>query len=208
MIITEFEKLPIMGILRGITGEMIEPLTQTVISSGLKTIEITMNTIDASELIMKLKKYSEGNLVIGAGTVLSMQQLEEALKAGASFIVMPVIIDEIVEYCVNNKIPVFPGALTPNEIFHAWNLGATMVKVFPAKVFGLDYFKEIKAPLNNVKLMATGGVSSGNIGDFIKNGADAVSFGASIFNTEWMKNGEYNKIETMIKEMITNYRSI
>jgi 2-dehydro-3-deoxyphosphogluconate aldolase/(4S)-4-hydroxy-2-oxoglutarate aldolase len=150
MNIQEFEKLPVMGILRGIRYEMVEPLVECIVTSGLKTVEITMNTEGADVLIKKMVSAAKGRLVIGAGTVTTMIDLEKALNAGATFIVMPVTLDLIVKYCVINKIPVFPGALTPNEIYYAWQLGATMVKVFPAKAFGVSYFKEVKAPLDKI----------------------------------------------------------
>ena len=205
MNIKEFEELPVLGILRGITYDMISPLVKCAISSGLKSIEITMNTENAPELIKQTKKEANGLLSVGAGTVLTLEEMEQALTAGASFIVMPVIVEDIVVYCTANNIPVFPGALTANEIYYAWKLGATMVKVFPAKAFGPGYFKEIKAPLDNIKLMATGGVSADNVNEYIKNGANALSFGASIFKKNWLENAEYDKIEAEIKKLINNY---
>ena len=83
-----------------------------------------------------------------------MKDLKIALKSGATFIVMPVLIKDVLKYCVKNKIPVFPGALTPGEIYQAWDAGSTMVKVFPAKFFGPEYFREIKGPFNNIQLLA------------------------------------------------------
>ncbi|MBS1112126.1 MAG: 2-dehydro-3-deoxyphosphogluconate aldolase, partial [Nitrospirae bacterium] len=136
MEVNRFRELPILGILRGITSESVKPLTETVVSSGLKTIEITMNTPDAPALIRQMSDAAGDRLTIGAGTVLSLKVLHSALDAGATFIVMPVLVPDVMEYCVKNSIPVFPGALTPQEIYNAWNAGATMVKVFPAKFFG------------------------------------------------------------------------
>jgi 2-dehydro-3-deoxyphosphogluconate aldolase / (4S)-4-hydroxy-2-oxoglutarate aldolase len=202
MDIKEFERLPVMGILRGIDENMVEQLTECIVSSGLQTVEITMNTERATELIRKMVIKARGRLTIGAGTVLTVTQLEDAMKAGATFAVSPVIADDVTEYCFKNNIAVFPGALTPNEIYKAWNMGATMVKVFPAKAFGIGYFKEVKAPLNDIKLMATGGVTAENAHEFFLNGANAISFGASIFKPDWLKAGEYSKIEDAIKELI------
>jgi len=206
MNVEKFSNFPIMGILRGIEESMIEPLVETIINSGLKTIEITMNTSRAPGLIKKMTDLSKGKLEIGAGTVLSVNDLKNAINSGATFIVMPAIVEDVMEFCIQNKIPVFPGALTPNEIFKAWNMGATMVKVFPSKVFGAGYFKEVKAPLNDIKLMACGGVSADNVAEFFNSGADAVSFGASIFKTEWMKNKNFSKIQQKIEELIRNYK--
>ncbi len=98
MDINKFKELPLLGILRGIEADIIEPLVETVVSSGLKTIEITMNTTGASDLIQKMVKTADGRLVVGAGTVLTMDDLHSALDAGATFIVLPVLVTDVVEY--------------------------------------------------------------------------------------------------------------
>lgn len=202
MDVTKFQKKPILGILRGAPLATLEPLIETVIDAGLETLEITMNTPDAALQIKKAKAAAKSRLTLGAGTVLNMEALKAALDAGATFIVTPVIVKEVIEYCVKHKIPVFPGALTPNEIYAAWQLGATMVKVFPAKLFGPQYFKEVKAPLNNIKLMAVGGVTPENLQQYLANGADAVAFGTSVFKTEWLQSNNFAKIQQNIINLI------
>ena len=107
MDIKRFKKLPILGILRGVEMDEISPLVEAVTAGGLETIEITMNTSGAPELIREMVKASRGRLTIGAGTVLSMDSLKAALDAGATFIVMPTLVSGITEYCVKNKIAVF-----------------------------------------------------------------------------------------------------
>lgn len=207
MDIKKFKELPIMGIMRGIEPDFIEPLVETVISAGLKTIEITMNTKMASELIKKAVGVSKNRLMIGAGTVLTLNDLHEACDAGASFIVLPTLIEDVVGYCIKNKIPVFPGALTPQEIYNAWRAGATMVKVFPAKFFGPPYIKEIKGPFKNIELLACGGVTAENIGQFILSGASAVAFGASVFKKEWLKKSDFKSMKKSIASLISAYKS-
>ncbi|MBU0574108.1 MAG: bifunctional 4-hydroxy-2-oxoglutarate aldolase/2-dehydro-3-deoxy-phosphogluconate aldolase [Candidatus Margulisbacteria bacterium] len=194
--------MKVLGILRGVTSDAIEPIVETAISSGLETIEITMNTPDAPCLIKKAIGHARGRLVIGAGTVLNRKDLAFALEAGASFIVMPVIEEEVIAQCVKDNIPVFPGALTPNEIFKAWSLGAAMVKVFPAKFFGPKYFKEINGPFNDIKLLACGGVTPENKNDYLSNGASAISFGSSVFRKEWLAEGDFDLIGAAIKAFI------
>lgn len=202
MNIERFKKKPVMGILRGIESGVLEPLIETLISAGLETIEITMNTKDASGLIRKAASLSKNRLCIGAGTVLNMDSLKSALDAGASFIVMPVIVDQVLGYCVKNSIPVFPGALTPQEIFRAWEAGATMVKVFPAKFFGPEYFKEIKGPFNNVELLACSGVTPDNLKSYFLNGASGVAFGASVFKKDWLDGKDFTSISQRVKEYL------
>lgn len=161
-----------------------------------------MNTSGAPRLIKKAKQVAAGRLTLGAGTVLSMQDLRVALKSGATFIVMPVLVPQVVKYCAKNKIPVFPGALTPQEIFTAWEAGASMVKVFPVKFFGPGYLKEIKAPFNDIELLACGGVTPENMRDYFNSGAKAVSFGASVFRKEWLANKKFDQIGQEIKKFI------
>ncbi|MDP8229892.1 MAG: bifunctional 4-hydroxy-2-oxoglutarate aldolase/2-dehydro-3-deoxy-phosphogluconate aldolase [Candidatus Gorgyraea atricola] len=205
MNVTKFKKLPIMGILRDVKLDAIKPLTKTIISSGLKTVEITMNTTNAPKSIQRMKKVAGKRLTIGAGTVLTMRELHKALDAGATFIVLPTLVKDVVEYCVKHKIPVFPGAFTPQEIYNAHRAGATMVKVFPAKFFGPGYFKEIKAPFKNIKLLACGGVTPNTIKSFFDSGVSAVAIGASIFKKEWIARKEFFRIEEAIKDLIKKW---
>jgi len=205
MDINKFKQLPLMGILRGIDGRIIEPLSEAIISSGLKTIEITMNTPGAPKLIQSMIKLSKGCLTIGAGTVLTMDDLHLALDAGATFIVMPALIEDVTAYCVKKKIPVFPGALTPQEIYNAWQAGAAMVKVFPAKFFGPAYLKEIKGPFQNIELLTCGGVTPDNIRSFFSSGASAVAFGESVFKKEWLAVREFSQIDMSIRVLIEKF---
>jgi len=207
MDLNDFKKLPLMGILRAINLNSVSSLVQTVKTCGLKTIEVTMNTASADKLISEIKKMSQDTLVVGAGTVLSMDDLKKALDSGASFIVLPVLIKKVVEYCVKKDIPVFPGALSPQEIYDAYSMGASMVKVFPAKFFGPDYLKEIKGPFNNIELLACGGVTPQNLGQFFKSGANAIAFGASIFNKELINKGDFSSIEENLKSLIGSYHN-
>jgi 2-dehydro-3-deoxyphosphogluconate aldolase/(4S)-4-hydroxy-2-oxoglutarate aldolase len=120
---------------------------------------------------------------------------------------MPTLVKEVVSYCKDKNIPVFPGALSPQEIYNAWNMGATMVKVFPAKFFGPSYFKEIKGPFNDIELLACGGVNKDNIKDFFDNKASAVAFGGSIFKPDLIKEKKFDEIAEGISALIEAYRS-
>jgi 2-dehydro-3-deoxyphosphogluconate aldolase/(4S)-4-hydroxy-2-oxoglutarate aldolase len=205
MDIKRFKKLPLMGILRGMNAETIEPLTGAIIASGLETVEITMNTPCALQLIKKMVKVSKQRLVVGAGTVLNLEILKGALDAGATFMVTPVLIEKVSDYCNKHNIAVFPGAFSPAEIYKAWTSGATMVKVFPAKVLGPAYFREIKGPFNQIELLACAGVTAQNLKEYFSCGASAIAFGASIFKKEWLAKKDFAKITKSIREIITSY---
>ncbi|MFH1282877.1 MAG: bifunctional 4-hydroxy-2-oxoglutarate aldolase/2-dehydro-3-deoxy-phosphogluconate aldolase [bacterium] len=205
MDIIKFKQLPVLGILRGIKVDSIDRLTEAVTCAGLKTIEITMDTPNAVNSISRMVKRSEGRLTVGAGTVLTVDKARNAVDSGAEFIVSPVIVPEVMEYCTKNNIASFPGAFTPKEVFDAWNLGAAMVKVFPVKFFGPTYIKELKAPLNNIELLACGGVNKENLKDYFSAGASAVAFGSSIFKKEWIEENKFNTIIELIKNFIQAY---
>ncbi len=201
---SRFKKLPIMGILRTSGEVCMEDLVESIVASGLETIEIAMNSDSADALIARAVKTANARLAIGAGTVLNLDTLKMALDSGATFIVMPTLIEEVVEYCVRHVIPVFPGAMSPREIYNAWGSGATMVKVFPSSVLGPSYIKEIKGPFNNIELLACGGVNTGNIKDYFNSGASAVAFGGSIFRDDWIHAKKFLEIENGIRNLIAN----
>lgn len=202
MDIAKFRKKPVLGILRGVESDIIEPLMECVISAGLGAIEMTMNTKGAAGLITKMARQAKGRITVGAGTVLDKDSMKSALDAGASFIVMPVLIKDIVRYCVKNKIPVFPGALTPQEIYNAWEEGATMVKVFPSNFFGPEYFKELRGPFDDIELLACGGVTPENMKDYFAAGASAVAFGGNVFKKEWLAKKDFVSMAESVKKYI------
>jgi len=204
MDLDRFRKKPVLGILRGIPDRSLEPLLDAIVASGLETIEFAMNSKNAVALIKKAACLYEKKLMIGAGTVLSIKDLQTALRAGATFIVSPVVIKPVIRYCVEHKIPVFPGALTPFEIYEAWQAGATMVKVFPASCFGPDYFRKIKGPFPEIKLLACAGVTPENMKDYFKSGASAVTVGGSVFRKDWIAAGKYHLIQRKIQAYLKN----
>lgn len=208
MDIDRFRRLPLLGILRGIARNDVAPLTSTMIDAGWETVEITMNTPDAESLIRDMRREAGERLAIGAGTVLSLADVDRAADAGASFIVMPVLVREVVEHCVKQDLPVFPGALTPQEIYDAWSAGAAMVKVFPAGVFGPGYFKDIKGPFADVQLLACGGVNHENLATYFAHGAAAVAVGGSVFRGDLLSAGRYEVIGDDLRKLVDACRTV
>ncbi|WP_027395867.1 bifunctional 4-hydroxy-2-oxoglutarate aldolase/2-dehydro-3-deoxy-phosphogluconate aldolase [Aquimarina latercula] len=201
-----FESTPIVGILRGYSLDTVMNIMPVYKESGFSTVEITMNSPNAVNTIKELLS-SFPELNIGAGTVCTMKELEEALQVGAQFIVTPIMNEEVITTCVAEKTPVFPGAFTPTEIYKAWSLGADMVKVFPATQLGTQFIKDVKGPLNEIKLLPTGGVSKNNITDFFAIGCQGVGMGSSLFDKNAIAHNDleflirhFKKIKEMIKE--------
>lgn len=205
-----FSQMPIVGILRNIPSESLTQLLPGYIEAGLTTLEITLNTPGASEMIRMLKHEAGEKLNIGAGTVRNAADLEIALSAGADFIVTPNIDEEVIKECVRLAIPIFPGAYTPTEIYKAWQLGASIVKVFPATSLGASYFKDVLAPLNDVKMMPTGGVSLESIPGFFHAGASAFGVGSPLFEKSLLEKRDWEGLQrhfTKFTDLITQLRS-
>jgi 2-dehydro-3-deoxyphosphogluconate aldolase/(4S)-4-hydroxy-2-oxoglutarate aldolase len=207
MDVARFKRLPVMGILRGGDAEVIEPLVETLVDAGLETLEIAMNTPDAAAMIRRAVDVAGGRMMIGAGTVITSDRLQIALDAGAGFVVLPTLVANVVAEARKRSVPVFPGALTPQEIHDAWLAGATMVKVFPAKFFGPEYFAEIKGPFDEIELLACGGVGAGNMSEFFAAGADAVAFGGSVFAALLLAERRMDEIAAKVAALVGAYRA-
>jgi 2-dehydro-3-deoxyphosphogluconate aldolase/(4S)-4-hydroxy-2-oxoglutarate aldolase len=197
-----FKEEPVLGIVRGIPKDCLEGVLDSARDAGLKFLEITLNTDHALQLIQSASQEYEDSLCIGAGTVRTREQAEQAVASGARFLVSPVLNEEVASYCRAQELPYFPGALTPSEIEKAWQAGAAMVKVFPASQWGPQYLREIKGPFEDIPLMAVGGVTSDNIPAYFSSGASAVAVGGSVFSRARMINREYSKIHDHLKEII------
>lgn len=182
-----FSTVPVVGIIRNLSFEEMADILPVYVDSGFTTIEITMNTPDASGMIQYAAEQFGHRLNIGAGTVLDEHDLNAALNAGAGFIVTPVLEPSVVLKCVNKGIPVFPGAFSPTEIYKAWKMGAPMVKVYPAATLGPKYISDIKAPLKQIKLLPTGGIDLNNFQAFMKAGADGIGIGGHLFDPAFIK---------------------
>jgi 2-dehydro-3-deoxyphosphogluconate aldolase/(4S)-4-hydroxy-2-oxoglutarate aldolase len=195
----KFLTLPVIGIIRGLTLEETLGILPYYIKAGFTTVEITMNTPNAEQMIRVIADQYNGVLNIGAGTVCTDKELDLALAAGAQFIVMPIINESVIKSCVQEKIPVFPGAYTASEIFQAWALGATMVKVFPASSLGPEYIKDLRGPLNQIKLIPVGGVNIDNCLDYMKAGASGLGIGSQLFDTQKIRDKNWKDLSNTLE---------
>jgi 2-dehydro-3-deoxyphosphogluconate aldolase / (4S)-4-hydroxy-2-oxoglutarate aldolase len=202
-----FQQVPIIGILRGLDLKQIQIVAEIYLESGFTNLEVTMNTSGAADAINSLRSVYNNQLNIGAGTVCTIQDLNEALHAGAQFIVTPLLNEEVVRTCASRNIPIFPGSFTPSEIYNAWACGANMVKVFPANILGPAYLKEILAPLNQIKLIPTGGINKNNMIEFFNAGAVGVGMGGGLFPQKLIAEGDWIGLKLHLKEILEIYKS-
>lgn len=207
-LVERFARLPVVGIVRGVESGALPLLAESAVHAGLEFIEITLNTPNPYQKIGELRRLGGASLIVGAGTVLTTEELTRSLDVGAQFIVSPVLVPEVVERCVALGIPVFPGAFTPQEVFQAFRAGATMVKLFPAQLHGPAYFRELRGPFQNIPLLACGGVRVSNIREYFESGAQAVAVGGSIFARALKSDGDFPALRRELTEVVQAVRSV
>lgn len=202
-----FNRIPVVGILRNVPPLTVPTLARYYSEAGLTTLEVTMNSDEALTTITRLVQDFGGKLNIGAGTVCTLEDLDKALAAGAQFIVTPILQEEVIRACVQQRVPVFPGAYSPTEIYKAWHLGATMVKVFPATKLGASYIKEVLAPMSYLKLLPTGGVALDNFTEFLKAGAAGLGMGSQLFPKQLIEEGAWEELSVLFRQLVTAYHA-
>ncbi len=186
--------------------------TRALLKGGVRGIEITFTVPGAAEAIAEIAREAEkGNLddepLLGAGTVMSREQAREALEAGAQFLVSPCLVPEVIEAAKTAGVAMLPGALTPTEIWTAYQMGGDIIKVFPAARFGPAYFKDIKAPLPHIPLLPTGGVDAQNAGEWIAAGAVALGAGGKLVDKTAIKNGDWETLTVRARELMAAVRA-
>jgi 2-dehydro-3-deoxyphosphogluconate aldolase/(4S)-4-hydroxy-2-oxoglutarate aldolase len=172
-------------------------------AGGLDVLEITMTVPGAIEVIRTLAREYGAETLIGAGTVLDPETAQACIGAGANFIVSPALNEETIQFCRAQDVVIFPGALTPTEVVRAWKVGADAVKVFPAgAVGGASYLRALKAPLPQIELVPTGGVSLITAADFIKAGAMALGVGADLVDPQALREGNTTLITARARQFL------
>jgi 2-dehydro-3-deoxyphosphogluconate aldolase/(4S)-4-hydroxy-2-oxoglutarate aldolase len=194
-----FQSLPVVGILRGFSAAETGGALAAAVRGGLTTAEITMDTPGATDRIREAVAAHGREMNVGAGTVTSVERLEQALAAGAMFVVTPTLVTGVIERCVARGVPVFPGALSPTEIMRAWEMGARLVKVFPAEGKGAGFLVALKEALPEVGLMPTGGVSVSTLGTLARAGASGFGVGGPLFQKERVTAGDWGWVEAQCR---------
>jgi len=202
-------EIPVIGILRGIAAEKFSPLMQAAFSAGLQAIELTMNTPGAPEIIGTNKGQVPAGKYLGLGTVCSLQEARTAYEAGAMFFVTPNVDTQVIEFGCNKNIPVIAGALTPTEVYRAWDAGAAMIKVFPCRSMGGPvYIRELCGPFDQIPLVAVGGVSIENVGEHLRAGAAAIGVGISLFGEEAVKEEDWATVRNNVEKFVQRCKAV
>ncbi len=191
-VVARIEQERIVAVLRLTDPGVLSAVIDALAAGGVRVFEVTMTVPRAIEMIGQLTASLPPDLVVGAGTVLDADTARGAIDAGARFVVSPVFRRSMLEACQAQGTAVIPGCFTPTEILDAWEAGADVVKVFPATSLGPGFIKDVRAPLPQVKLMPTGGVSIENAGDWLRAGAVAVGIGSALVDTAAVRAGSFD----------------
>jgi 2-dehydro-3-deoxyphosphogluconate aldolase/(4S)-4-hydroxy-2-oxoglutarate aldolase len=194
LILDQVIKRKAVAVIRAKEPEKLKKIIEAIKDGGITVMEITMTVPNAIQLIEKMSIEFNDSVIIGVGSVLNKQIALDAIKAGAKFVVSPILKKEIIETAHQNNVPAMPGCFTPTEIQTAFEYGADIIKVFPADIVGMEFFKAILAPLPHLKLMPTGGVSLTNSGEWIKAGACAVGLGSALMDKKAIESENYIKL--------------
>lgn len=199
--ITErFEKLGVVPVVVLEDAKDAVPLATALVEGGLPCAEVTFRT-EAAEESIRLMTEQFPEMLVGAGTVLTVEQVDAAVGAGAKFIVSPGFDAEIVDYCLKNEIPVFPGCISPSEVAQAVKRGLKVVKFFPAEpAGGIAMIKAMAAPYTGLKFMPTGGINAKNLGEYLSSDKIVCCGGSWMVKGELVNNGEFNKIRQLTEE--------
>lgn len=190
----------IVGIVRLDDLSIAVDLARALAAGGVRVIEFTLTNPDAVAAVEAVRHALGDEALIGAGSVISVEQVRACASAGAQFIVSPVTKADVIQACVERDLLTMPGALTPSEVQLAWELGAGIIKVFPANMMAPRYIKDLLAPMPHLRLMPTGGVTVNNAKQYLDYGAFSLGVGSSLIDPVLVKNRDWAKMTEIARE--------
>ena len=204
----------IIAIVRGIKSDKILDLVEAMYKGCITCVEVTFDQSSEEKMkdtltsISKICEIYNEKICVGAGTVMTAEQVRLAIKAGAQYIISPNVDEEVIKETKKlDKISI-PGAFTPTETAYAYKLGADIVKLFPAGELGAGYIKAVKAPLKHIPVVAVGGVNPDNCADFIKAGAIGVGCGGNLVSVKLVEEGRFDEITAVAKQYMEALKEI
>ena len=208
VIVKELSDNGVVAVVRTKHPDKLLRIAEAIYEGGVKFIEITMTIPNALKMIEQVKNSICDEIIIGVGSVLDSGTAQNAIDAGAQFVVSPIFKKEIIDTAHKGNVPAMPGTFTPTEILTAHQSGADIIKVFPANVLGMNFFKAVKAPIPDLKLMPTGGVTLDNAGEWISAGACAVGVGTALLDVKALEENNYQKLTENARRIIESINSI
>jgi 2-dehydro-3-deoxyphosphogluconate aldolase/(4S)-4-hydroxy-2-oxoglutarate aldolase len=196
----------IVAVVRSPDSQQLVEVCRALADGGVSTVEITMTVPDALEVVRQVRRALGDRLLLGAGTILDPETARAALLAGAEYLVAPTVNLDVIRLCQRYDKLVMPGAFTPTEILAAWEAGADIVKVFPADVLGPPFFKAMRGPLPQIRLMPTGGVDLDTAADFLKSGAACLGVGSQLVEPKAVAERNFDRIRELASQYVAIFR--
>ncbi|MHB1628019.1 MAG: bifunctional 4-hydroxy-2-oxoglutarate aldolase/2-dehydro-3-deoxy-phosphogluconate aldolase [Bacilli bacterium] len=203
-VVRQIKQSRIIAILRKVPLEQALTLVAALIDGGMRAVEITLDGKDALGIIARIREDYGDRVLIGAGTVMTREQLESALGAGADVLFSPHLDEDLVRLAIANGKLMIPGVMTPTEIVRARQAGAQVVKLFPARALGPGYIKDVSGPLPDVSFIPTGGISPSNAGEYLQAGAIAVGMGGSLVSPGDVEPGGAESLRVRIGKLMAS----
>ena len=192
----------IVAVIRAKSGELLVDVAEALLAGGVNAIEVTFTVPKAAEVIEKVADKLGDRILLGAGTILDTQTAQVAITAGAQYLVSPTLNLDVIRYCKRHGKLALPGALTPTEVVTAWEAGADVVKIFPSDVGGAKYLKALKAPLPQIRMMPTGGVTLETATDFLKAGACALGVGGNLVEQAALERRDFARMTSLAQQFV------
>ncbi len=177
------------------------PLSEALLAGGVDIVEFTLTNPDAPRAIAEVRNILGDKVAVGAGSVITPEQVKQVADAGAQFVISPIVKADVVAACHEYNLPSMPGAYTPTEIQSAWEMDVAAVKVFPAAGLGTKYIKDVLAPLPHLRLIPTGGINAKNIADFIAAGVFAAGIGGALCNKAVIAAKDWKSLSASANEL-------
>ena len=207
-VVAQVEALGVVAVIRLKDPAKLRAVVDALAEGGVRALEVTMTVPGAVGLIRDLAPVLPQGFLLGAGTVTSAETALAVIDAGAAFVVGPVFRPEVIRVCHAHDVAAMPGCFSPTEILAAHECGADIVKVFPATMLGPQFIKDVRAPLPQVKLMPTGGVTLDNAGDWIRAGAVAVGLGSALLDAAAIESNRLDVITSNARRVVASVCSV
>jgi 2-dehydro-3-deoxyphosphogluconate aldolase/(4S)-4-hydroxy-2-oxoglutarate aldolase len=198
----------IVAVVRSPDSRQLVEVVRALADGGVTVTEITMSVPDALDVVRAVRRELGDRVLLGAGTILDPETGRAALLAGAEYLVAPTLNLDLIRLCRRYDKVVMPGAFTPTEILTAWEAGADVVKVFPAEVVGPAFFKALRGPLPQVRLMPTGGVDLNTAGDFLRAGACCLGLGSQLVEPKAIAERNFDRIRDLARKYVEVVRQV
>lgn len=199
--ISMIKKYKIISIIRLHDEYDILPIVESLYKGGIRIVEVTLNTPNALSSIKNIRE-KHPDMIVGAGTILDETDVKNAVNSGASFLLSPILDKKSIEMANKHNILIVPGIFTPTEALRAYEYGARMIKLFPARSLGASYISDLKGPLSQLDIMAVGGIDLNNAGEFLEKGSCSLGIGSSIVSNSDVENGDFLEIEKKAREFV------